>query len=279
MIRRMTRDDIPDGMRLKNIAGWNQKEHDWELFLEANPDGCFVYMCEDSIVGTIATIRYEDRFAWIGMMLVDPSFRRRGIATSLMNHALEYLGHDSTVKLDATPVGKTVYNRLGFKVEYVISRMIAHFPAIEGEIIDDLLLLPLNDLSEIVSFDSTAFGANRQRVLRSLINNRPELSWRRLHNGKISGYCTGRPGTNFWQIGPVIARKSDDAVSLTAAAVRSIHGQPVVIDVPVRHKSFLRTLQSMGFSEQRQLIRMFHGANEYPGNPDLVYAITGPELG
>ena len=38
----MTVDDIPEAMRLKDLAGWNQTAADWERFLSAGPEGCFV---------------------------------------------------------------------------------------------------------------------------------------------------------------------------------------------------------------------------------------------
>ena len=37
----MTTAEIPGGMRLKDLAGWNQIPADWERFLRASPEGCF----------------------------------------------------------------------------------------------------------------------------------------------------------------------------------------------------------------------------------------------
>src|SRR2546426_10308735 len=41
-LRVMTEADIPAGMRLKELAGWNQTPSDWERFLRASPAGCSV---------------------------------------------------------------------------------------------------------------------------------------------------------------------------------------------------------------------------------------------
>ena len=50
------------------------------------------------------------------MVLVDPQQRRQGIATRLMNVALDYLKDKvATVKLDATAEGKPVYEKFGFR--------------------------------------------------------------------------------------------------------------------------------------------------------------------
>jgi hypothetical protein len=47
--------DIPAGMRLKAIAGWNQTEVDWRLLLAAHPTGCFVAEDRGRIIGTVTT--------------------------------------------------------------------------------------------------------------------------------------------------------------------------------------------------------------------------------
>ena len=66
----MTEQDIPAGLRLNTIAGWNQTSTDWRRFLQNSPNGCFVMEHDAKVVGTATTISYENRFAWIGMVLV-----------------------------------------------------------------------------------------------------------------------------------------------------------------------------------------------------------------
>src|ERR1700740_2643423 len=105
-LRAMAEADIPAGMRLKEISGWNQTAEDWGRFLNASPNGCFVAEFDSKVVGTAATISYEDKFAWIGMVLVDPKYRGRGIGTRLLEKTIAFLDEMRipTMKLDATPL-------------------------------------------------------------------------------------------------------------------------------------------------------------------------------
>ena len=80
-IREMTEQDIPGGVRLNTLSGWNQTSADWKRFLTSSPQGCFVMEDERKVIGTAATICYQNRFAWIGMVLVDPEYRKQGIGT------------------------------------------------------------------------------------------------------------------------------------------------------------------------------------------------------
>ena len=45
------------------------------------------------------------------------------------------------------------------------------------------------------------------------------------------------------------------------------------------HAATGELLKSFGFSYSRPLIRMFRGLNDYPGRPELLCAILGPEFG
>src|SRR5688572_27629990 len=122
--RTMTPEDIPAGLHLCRLAGWNQLARDWELFLQINKKGCSVAFDDTGkVIGTVATIPYENHFTWIGMVLVDPSKQRQGIGTGLLQEALRLTANQETIKLDATPAGREVYSKFGFVDEYEIIRM------------------------------------------------------------------------------------------------------------------------------------------------------------
>src|SRR5215510_2795959 len=125
-LRIMTEQDVPDGLRLNTLSGWNQTAADWRRFLETSSRGCFVMEHDGGVVGTATTICYENRFAWIGMVLVDPEYRKQGIGTELLKKTIELLDseHIGTMKLDATPQVKPLYTKLGFVEEYEIERWI-----------------------------------------------------------------------------------------------------------------------------------------------------------
>src|SRR6266581_4104988 len=129
----MTSDDIAAGLRLCRASGWNQLESDWRCFLELNPEGCRVVESDSAesdnaefgrvesdrrVAGTVATLRYEEKFSWVSMLLVDPEMRHRGIGSLLLGEALRLLEDMETIRLDATPAGKLVYDKFGFVDEY-----------------------------------------------------------------------------------------------------------------------------------------------------------------
>src|SRR5215212_6103804 len=122
-IRLLRESDIAAAMDLKNSAGWNQTENDWRTLLQLEPHGCFAAVLDEQLVGTTTTTTFGSELAWVGMVLVRPEKRRAGIATKLLESAINYLEtRVATVKLDATADGKHVYERMGFEVESLIDR-------------------------------------------------------------------------------------------------------------------------------------------------------------
>ena len=119
----MTTADIPLGLKLARQAGWNQIEPDWRRFLTMQPDGCFVGELDGTAVATTAAFIFGS-VAWIAMVLVDIDSRRKGVATTLLKHALDFLDEQGvkTVRLDATAAGQPVYEKLGFVPEYPLTR-------------------------------------------------------------------------------------------------------------------------------------------------------------
>lgn len=272
--------DVPAGLVLCRAAGWNQTADDWELFLKLSPKGCCVAVDDAGQVrGTVATVRYEDHFSWIGMVLVDPALQRQGIGIQLLRESLHVLRDEDTIKLDATPAGRKIYVQLDFVDEYPISRM--EIKEIGVNALPETSARPVEtrDISSLLRFDREVFGAGREKVLNSIQKRAPQFAFVCEDNGGLQGYCFGRTGHNFSQIGPVIARDVEAAKMVATAALRNCIGRPVVVDALHHSPEWLRWLSSLGFKEQRPLIRMYRGTNAHPGKPEKQFAILGPEFG
>jgi GNAT superfamily N-acetyltransferase len=273
----MTMADIPAGMRLKDIAGWNQTPADWERFLRASPEGCFVVECAGQVVGTVTTIAYEGRFAWIGMVLVDPDFRGRGIGTMLLEKAIAYLDAAGipTLKLDATPQGKPLYEKLGFASEYEIERWVLRRSTSAA-----VVAPPADsDLAEVLALDREVFGASRSPLLQSLRECAPELTSVVRGHAEIAGYAFGRRGSRADHLGPWVARDESVARQLLETFLQRSSRETVFVDCLKDNPWARPMLRACGFEFARPLTRMYRGPNAHPGRPEWLCAALGPEFG
>jgi GNAT superfamily N-acetyltransferase len=280
-LRKMTAEDIPYGMKLKTLAGWNQLEADWRMLLEAGGDN-FVACLDGEDVGMVVSIPYQEYFTWIAMVLVDPKVRRIGVGKTLMNKSIELARSKGAIRLDATAEGFELYRRLGFKTEYQLMRFIKRSTGSRfnqnRHTIQPCLHMGTEDLESIMQLDLSIFGADRSGILRNMHKRNPEYAFSRKENGSLKGYCMGRSGSEFEHIGPIIAEGSAYAADLLEAILDPMEAKDVVIDVFADKPDYISLLEEFGFSEQRSFTRMCLGHLTHQGMPERQFAIAGPEI-
>jgi len=294
--RDLTSEDIPAGLQLCRIAGWNQLSADWELFLRLSPRGCRAAVQNGKVVGTVTTVNYENRFAWVGMVLVDPEARGHGVGTQLLQEAMSILRGIPSIRLDATPQGRPVYQRLGFEDEYELCRMQrAEITIAEGPRDDSprpllstlgrtegLSVRPMKaeDLVTVREADRLIFGADRYEILQWALQQSPEYAWIALSSAGLEGYCFGRRGFSFDQIGPVHSKREVVSQQLVTACLSSVKaGTRVIVDPLLHSPTWLDWLRLIGFIHQRPFTRMTLGENPHPGTPEKMWTMFGPEFG
>jgi GNAT superfamily N-acetyltransferase len=275
-LRLMTTKDILEAMRLKDIAGWNQTVRDWKQFLSANPEGCFAAEYEGRLIGTSTTIVYAERLAWIGMVLVDRQHRGQGIGTALLEHAIRYLDSRNIpcIKLDATPQGKPLYEKLGFTGEYAVERwMLKRQPS------EKSARTSFVQIQDVLHLDKEIFGTDRGELLRSAAEDAPEFALIANQGSGINGYAFGRRGSLADHLGPWMACNEEAAARLLDQFLSRSNRELVFVDCLRQNPWAISLVKNRGFEFSRLLTRMFRGANTYAGRPDLLCAILGPEFG
>ncbi len=287
-IRSMTAADIPLGMALKDQAGWNQTPADWRRFLALEPEGCFLAQWQGQPAGTAAAFVFGT-VGWIAMVLVDRALRGRGIATRLMEHALAYLDqrHVQTARLDATPLGRPVYERLGFAGQGELARWEGRekgtgpccgpfpFPVAECP----ALQVPGPEHFEaLAALDQQVTGTDRRRLMAYLDRDAPGAARVFVSGGRLRGYVMFRDGSRAVQIGPAIALDDETGQSLLDLAWRQTAPRTVFIDIPEDNLPAVRWAQSQGLVRQRRLTRMLRG-QPIVERRDRLWASSGPEMG
>jgi GNAT superfamily N-acetyltransferase len=286
-IRSLGADDLDGAFGLSVGAGWNQRLADWGMLLKLAPAGSFAAVADDRIVGTAIGIDYGT-FGWVAMMLVDPAWRGRGLGARLLEEAMGAVPPGIPIRLDATPLGRPLYQRYGFEDELQLTRQVAEpldvaqgrpsRPSVEGT--SDVGARRVRrvgpaDLPAVIARDDRIFGAHRRLLLEWALDGAAHYA-HVVDSDAGPQYCFGRPGRLFDQIGPVVASDDDTAGALVSASLRAAEGKSVVVDAFDRHTGFSDWLRSLGFNASRQLFRMRRGA--WHGESG-ERAILGPEFG
>jgi len=287
-IRPLTLTDLDGALTLSTAIGWNQRAEDWRMLLQIAPAASFAAVANGRVVGTAIGIDYG-RFGWIAMMLVDPAYRGRGLGARLLERAMKALPPTLPVRLDATPLGRPLYQRFGFEDDMVLSRHVADAPAGEELAVPQATgacIRPLTaaELPSVTEQDAHVFGGHRRRVIEWMRDSAPNYAWVAQDSSGRPQYCLGRAGLMFDQIGPVVAGDAEVAKALVGAALRHARTKPVVIDAFDACETFAAWLRSAGFRVQRPLYRMCRpnvaaaGADRYVPSDLIEFAILGPEF-
>jgi GNAT superfamily N-acetyltransferase len=277
VIRPLSASDIPDAMALVIEAGWNQTSADWQRFLAATPDGCFKALADERLVGTVTTKAYDERLAWIGMVLVDRAHRARGIGRLLMETVLDYVDRAGIrcVMLDATPAGQGLYEKFGFVEQERLERweLTRHDVPRSAEAPERRIC------EQVMDLDRTLFGADRRGLLRSLEAEAPELAVEIVDAQQVHGYVFGRRGTLADHLGPWMAREERTANDLLDTFLERSARSRVFVDCFVHHDWGLRLMKARGFHLSRPLTRMCRGKRPVTAKTPALLAAVGPEFG
>lgn len=278
----MTLNDVEQALQLSKAENWNQTEKEWELLIGNPQNTCLAATVDGKLIGTATAINYENKVAWIGMVIIDKNYRGQKISNLLLTSLIENSKNMISLKLDATPAGQPVYQKFGFTDEYLVYR-ITSVSVLKNEIhIEKGISVERasqENLDEITEYDKKIFGADRKQLIEFLLRNFPEKAWMLRQNGEIKGIALGRKGSRFHQVGPVYTSNIDFAKILILKSIESFENQTVVVDVPEQNTELINWLHTLGFTKQRHFVRMYRNENAFAGLTPNQFLICGPEFG
>jgi GNAT superfamily N-acetyltransferase len=263
-------DDAAAGLLLSTEAHWNQNEADWRFFLTKG----IVFGVRDKdrrLVASAALLPYPPGNAWISMVLVTANWRRRGLATKLVDTCLDVATKQGlTCWLDATPAGAGVYGPLGFTPTIELRRLRLESSSLPQTDAPDLL--PVGRLAQLTARDLGAMGFDRSPLLTEFAG-RPG-SRLLLSDGAVTLVRAGRTADH---IGPLFADGAEGALAMVDAIVRSATG-PLLIDAVSTREEFLLGLVGSGWKVERPFQRMRFGRTTAK-SAEAPFAVAGPEFG
>jgi GNAT superfamily N-acetyltransferase len=268
----LTAADIPRALALSAKVGWNQTAEDWRLFVDrAQTIGLFD--ADAGLVATAAALPYDNGFGWISMVIVDPAWRRHGLARRLMGECVDALRREQRAALlDAPPAGALVYRDFGFAELATMERWEGEGGGapVGGRVADRL---GSDDLDRLMAADETAFGSPRRFLLEDFLRREETLAW--VHD---DSYVVLRRGHRAMQVGPLVASSDEAARVLLATAIAAARGK-VFLDLFVPWRDLAALLETCGFVRQRPFVRMALDRSTLPGDPRRLAIAAGPEFG
>jgi len=296
VIRLWKRSDLDFVAGSVRREGWGHLRRDVERCWRFEPEGCFIAEVEGRRVGHVFSVCYGG-VGWIGLLIVNPENRGRGIGAVLMKKAVGFLQEKGveTIRLEAVEKAVPLYRRLGFRDEFdslrLCRRLEPGFYGVSRERLERIgggvviRVIREEDLERLAGFDSGYFGVGRLRVLLGFFDDGLEggclLAERA---GRVLGYVMSRRVQDAFLVGPWVCAGSGVAERLFYAWVYAVCGGGdgevlVRVGVPAVNRSAVGLMEKLGFSLATQSVRMVWGKLKYQGDVSGVYGIGGAEKG
>jgi GNAT superfamily N-acetyltransferase len=275
-IRPLGRADLPDCVALALDRDWGPEERKWSLLLDVG-EGYGIDDPDGGLAGAVVLTRYGRRLAAVGMMLVASRRGGRGLGRALMTHLLGQ-ADGATVFLYATPYGRPLYGKLGFRTIGTATTMLGHFTPDTG-IQPGPPTRPASeqDLATILRIDASAFGADRGHVVGQLFAFAERVCVLEGDQG-IEGYAAAWRNGSTLVIGPVVAPGDAGAQALITALAAGA-GSAVRLDPDPTHPELTEWIRAHGLDAVNTNAFMVRGAWPPPGGRRDIFAPLSVAMG
>ena len=290
-IRLISNDEIQKVTDWARLEGFAPGFDDISIYKNTDKKGIWVGCLDNDPIGSIACVKYNSSYGFIGLFIVKKEFRNMGYGVRLWKHALDYLKNVGCIGLEAAPNRLDDYQTWGFKKSSITNRWklegIQDLP--NGNFYKDdnntFSVVPGNQIppEAVLIYDSQREPSPRPHFLNDWLKNSfGNVSALVDNNGMCHGFGRIRPcmlqdNNKGWRIGPLLADTPPLAELLIRKLVRNLEAQ-ILLDCSNLNPYANYLLSSMGFKEISQTYRMYKGIQ--PTCPmNQVYGLACLELG
>ena len=246
LVRRMRAEDLAEGLRLTQAQSWSYRLEDWGLHFRLGR-GWVACDAGGRVLGTIIWWPYGERFATVGLVVVDRQQQGKGIGRKLMDVVMEDAGARS-LQLVSTRAGRRLYEQCGFREDGAIdqhqgvpvSAALPHEPGAAS-----FRALTAADVSTIAQWDAMSFGTDRTPVLAAVLESGEGILAAR--QGRLAGYALARAAGRGTTIGPVVAEDEMLAIEMIARMLQR-RTEIMRLDIPADATVLGGWLESAGIT-------------------------------
>ncbi len=256
--------------------GWNPGLGDAKALYLVDPNGFFVSTDPDDIpIAAISVVNHSDTFAFLGLYIVRPDFRGKGIGFGLWNHALQHAG-DRVVGLDGVEDQQANYAASGFKHAGGTTRYSGKVPSADAP---NVRRAHPEDLPDLITLEAHASGTRKPCYLQSWFTNTEDrVTFVLERDGGIEGLCTVRKCRDGAKIGPLVAETRPQALALIAQAAAPFEGV-IILDLPETSAPLIELADHLGLTPSFRTARMYRGEPAPEPGGLGYFAVTSLELG
>ncbi|EMI9086626.1 MULTISPECIES: GNAT family N-acetyltransferase [Bacillus] len=279
-VERLRDEQIGDIVALSSYIGWDYNREEIETIFNSG----IVYGVwneRKELIASAAIILYGETLASIGMVIVHPDYKGRGIGKVITDSCVKSVSTRTPIMLIATDEGKPLYEKLGFRAVSDVSKYICnsynanHKYAGNEEYMMDY---EEGNLEEIIKIDEYAFGTNRKEFLKKRIIQSEQCIVVKGKEQNVLGYGLSVQTPENKIIGPVVAKNDAMAMRIVHHLARDHNGK-LRIDVPKGKNNFMKELEVAGFKKVNTPPIMMRNSDQLLKRNNGLYSIAAQIFG
>ena len=265
---------------LSSYIGWDYNREEIDTIFNAG----IVYGVwneREELIASAAIILYGEKLASIGMVIVHPDYKGRGIGKIITEACVKSVSAHTPIMLIATDEGKPLYEKLGFRAVSYVSKYIcnsynAKHYCVRNE--DYVMNYEEGDLEKIIKIDEYAFGTNRKEFLKKRIMQSEQCIVVKDKEQNVLGYGLSIQTPENKIIGPVVAKNDEMAMRIVHDLARGYNGK-LRMDVPEGKNDFMKELEIAGFKKVNTPPIMMKNSNRLLKRNSELYSIAAQIFG
>ncbi|MEY2687211.1 MAG: hypothetical protein RL375_1409 [Pseudomonadota bacterium] len=294
--------ELPDGYTLAAMTpaevaevddwaaaeGWNPGLADIGTAWAMDPLGLVALRGADGrMAGSGSIVSYEGRYGFLGLFIVRPDVRGRGLGAVLWPQLVQRLrlrlAPGAAIGIDGVFAMVPYYQRTGFAFTHRDLRFqgIARAQALSADALrEGATLVALDEVAfdDLAAYDRRHVPAPREQLLRGWISQPGAQALACLRGRGIAGYAVARPCRQGYKVGPLFADSPAIAELLLAQLCTRLVGEQVQLDVPEPNAAGLALAARFGWQEAFGCARMVNGpAPQLP--LQHIFGLTSFEFG
>ncbi|MED0974858.1 GNAT family N-acetyltransferase [Bacillus paranthracis] len=279
-VERLREEQIGDIVALSSYIGWDYNREEVETIFNSG----IVYGVwneRKELIASAAIILYGEALASIGMVIVHPDYKGRGIGKMITNSCMNSVSAQTLFMLIATDEGKPLYEKLGFRAVSYVSKYIcnsynANDYCVRNE--DYVMNYEEGELEKIIKIDEYAFGTNRKEFLKKRIMQSEQCTVVRDKEQNVLGYGLSIQTPENKIIGPVVAKNDEMAMRIVHDLAKGHNGK-LRIDVLEEKKDFMKVLEITGFKKVNTPPIMMKNSGQLLKRNNELYSIAAQIFG
>ena len=290
-IRLISNNEIEKVTDWAKLEGFAPGFDDISIYKNTDKQGIWVGCLDNEPIGSIACVKYNSSYGFIGLFIVKKQFRNHGYGIKLWKHALNYLRDIDCIGLEAAPARLNDYQKWGFEKSSITNRWklygFSNLPKknFYKDTYHNFKVVPGSQITSeaVLNYDSQREPSPRPHFLNDWLKNSfGTVSALIDDNGMCHGFGRIRPcilqnNEKGLRIGPLLADTPPLAEILIRELVKGSESE-ILLDCPGLNPYANYLLSNLGFEEISKTYRMYKGVQP-PFPMNQVYGLACLELG